>query len=54
MVNGIQAKWIHITLQKDIIPRNLALIAPIDKNEIVILGGSDYKKSFGEVLLLNI
>ena len=55
VVNGIPENWIHIKLQNDIQSRNYTLSAPIDENEIAILGGMDKKDdAIGEVLLYNI
>ena len=50
IVSGIPTNWNLILLNQDIKPRNEALVAQIDDNEIVILGGDGAR---GEVLLFN-
>ena len=54
LINGDQASWCAFNLTSgQITPRRLSLVAPIDRNEIAILGGNSEDGNLGDVIVLN-
>ena len=53
VINGFYEEWNILQLHKDIQARTLALVSPVDVNEIVILGGRRRETNLGDVLIFN-